>query len=275
MNHVKWIPILSTLLLLGSCGAPARRTPARESFGSNPLWNDGRAEVSIFAGSDAIDPASRNARARLVVARAAAGAAAFLVRFSIVPSPSAPGDSTTTLATLDAQSLEPSRLVVTRIRGADTTVVTTSPAGPDSVRVAIESRGTSHGGGAAVWRWPDSKRPRAYADALPVWLRQWAGEKTNFEMPIWLVPGLGSVTRPDATPAPVDAEVRRMDGGIVVTPAGRFDAIEFAVARDGEADAFWFSAAYPHELLKVLTAGHLAFELRSRERLAGAAPSSR
>jgi hypothetical protein len=272
MNHVKWMPIVLVLPLVASCGVPGRRAPSPESFGSNPLWNDGGSEVSIFAGSDAIDPASRNARARLVVARVDSlrGEGPFLMRFSIVRSPSAPGDSVVTFATLDAKSLEPSRVIVTRIHGSDTTTASASPAGADSVRVAIESRGTSRAGLAAALRWPDSKRPRAYADALPVWLRQWAGGKTTFEMPIWLVPGLDPIGHPGSTLAPIDAVVRRMDGGIVVTPAGRFDAVEFAVTRGGEADVFWFSAANPHELLKVLTAGHLALELRTRDHLAGA-----
>jgi hypothetical protein len=119
----------------------------------------------------------------------------------------------------------------------------------------VHAPGDGGAGHETALRWPAEDRPRVLYDALPLWLRQWASrEQPPFERRIWLLPGQTSGCSPATLARPVDALVRMTDGGTVEVPAGRFAAVQFAVAAEGSADAFWFDAAFPHVLLKVQAA---------------------
>jgi len=279
MKCLKWGLAVLLLIVLASCGGEARRVPPGGGFGSNVLWQDGRSEVSTYAGSTEFGTGGYPARARLVVSvrdlasarpsRGPADGRAFLLEFSIVSSDPAPGDSAVTAVSLRRRDLEPIEMNAVDVRGRDTVVISAAAMGTGSFRLM---RGTRGGGGAerVAWaRWPAGDRPHVLWDALPLWLRQWAGEKRPIEMRVWLLPGLVSSLASGRGVTPVDATIRRLDGGTIQVPAGRFAAVEFAVAAGGQADAFWLNASYPHELLKVQTARHLTLELLSTRRVAG------
>jgi hypothetical protein len=266
------------ILVLASCGGEARRVPPGGAFGSNVLWEDGKSEVSTYAGSTEFGMKGYPARARLVVslrdlssARSSPGPVdglAFLLEFSVVSSEPAPGDSAVTAVSLRRRDLEPLDMNAIDVRGRDTAVIRAAAMGTGSVRLTRGTRGDDGAERVAWSGWPAGDRPHVLWDALPLWLRQWAGEKTPLEMRVWLLPGVVSGLASGRSVTPADATIRRMDGGTIQVPAGRFAALEFAVAAGGEADAFWLNASYPHELLKVQTARHLRLELVSTRRVA-------
>jgi len=270
-----WLAAL-VILVLASCGGEARRVPSGGVFGSNVPWEDGKSEVSTYAGSTEFGTEGYPARARLVVSlrdvssapfsRGPADGRAFLLEFSLVSPDPAHGDSAVTAVSLRHRDLEPIQMNAIRVRGPDTAVIRAAAMGTRSFRLMRGVGGVER----VTWaRWPAGDRPHVLWDALPLWLRQWTGEKTPLEMRVWLLPGLGSSLASGRNATPVDAAIRRMDGGTVQVPAGRFAALEFVVAAGGEADAFWLNASYPHELLKVQTARHLTLELLSTRRVAG------
>jgi hypothetical protein len=281
MKYSKYGLAALALIVLGSCGGEARRVPPGGGFGSNALWDDGKSEVSTYAGSTEFGTEGYPTRARLVVSmrdlssarpsRGPADGRVFLLEFSIVSSDPARGDSAVTAVSLRRRDLEPIEMNAVDVRGRDTVLVQAAAMGTGSVRLTRLTRGDDGAERVAWVRWPAGDRPHVLWDALPLWLRQWASEKTPLEMRVWLLPGLVSSLAPGGSVTPMDATIRRMDGGTIQVPAGRFAALEFVVAAGGEADAFWLNANSPHELLKVQTARHLTLELQSTRRVAGSA----
>ena len=281
MKYSKCGLAVSTLLLLGSCGGHVRHLPPGGGFGSNPLWDDGKSEVSTYSGSDERDLQSHPVRARLVLSlspppspgapRGVAGERVFSMQLSVVSPASVPGDSAVTVASLRRADLAPLELSGVDIRGRDTMFVKAAAPEASTTQLTRLTRGGGATERVTSVDWPADDRPQVCWDALPLWLRQWVGEKTPLELRVWLLPGLvfGPVAGGSVTP--VDATIRMMDRGTIQVPAGRFAALEFAVSTGGESDAFWLNASYPHELLKLKTARHLALELQSTRRVAAPA----
>ncbi len=266
MDYLKWGCAAALLLCLPACGP---REPARGA-GRPPTWARGEAEVCTYAGPLDREPRRAAALARLVVsapgvvpAPSAGARDERLVRMELsVRSPAASeADSVLTFATLRARDLDVTGVSVTRFRGRERTLVEAIPDSAGGVRVVERDERSPRARREVRLRWPAGERPHVYWDALPVWLRAWAGESTPLEMRVWMLPSLAAGV-PLASPVPVDAVIRRLDGGTIRVPAGRFPALQFAVSSGWQADVFWLDADEPHELLRVRAANRLALDLR-------------
>lgn len=219
--------------------APARESrAARSGFAIQSLWDDGRAEFSTYTAATERYGQARPATARIIVVK----------------------------EDLLRASLEVLKESVSHTEDCGITFVRV---GPRQGRPVHETH--SYWEGEAdrelPLTWPAGDRPRVWWDALPVWLHAWADERTPREWPVWLLPGQISGRSQDENARPVDARIRRSDGGALEVPAGRFESVKFAVARAGQTDLFWFDARPPHVLLRMETAAGRKLALRRTQRL--------
>jgi hypothetical protein len=114
-------------------------------------------------------------------------------------------------------------------------------------------------------RWPAGER--VYADALPLWLRRYAGANAPFSMAVQLLPTQVNGRTPLAATRPVAATIALADTATIDVPAGRFTSARFTVTAGCATDSYWLGRAAPHVLLRMETAAGRRLELKKTLRL--------
>ncbi len=260
-------------------GVPPGGEPPDNLFTSS-LWDDGRAEYSIYTGVTERYGQPRPTEARMIVVKED------LVRATLVKSDSGPIPGKTVTAIkmnfsadfltgtytyhqavtvmFDRARLSPLKEVMAHHELCGITFVRV---GPVDGRLVHEAHSYWDGEadrtvpvefpqGAALW-W----------DALPVSLRLWAGRTKPFAMPVWLLPTQISGQSPLANTRPVRATLRLVDVGPLTVPAGEFTSVKFSIATPGGADTFWFDARAPHAMLRFDTHEGRSLQLKKSLRL--------
>jgi len=272
--------IMAALFLAGLAAQAAAAEAKRPAFSANPLWDDGKAELSQYEGTTKRYGEPRPTRARIVIVKED------LLRDARVKSESGPVPGRTdevlklvfvaefttgsyayrqaATTFLERGSLEVLKESMSHFDGCGITYVRV---GPKQGRVVHEAH--SYWEGEADREvplvWPAGGAPHVYWDALPLWLRgQIAGGGAS---KVLLLPTQVAGRSPIEATKPVVATIRWSDAGTISVPAGRFAARLAEVTTPSGADRFWFAAAFPHVLLKMETAAGRSLELRKTQRL--------
>lgn len=273
---------LAVLAIGAGCGrrGGARSRPP-ENVLANALWDDGRAEISQYAGLTPQGGQERPTIANLIVVKED------LLRTTLVKSDSGPIPGRTLTAikcnfTVDFRTgtyaeHEMATVMFERSKYAalKETAVHTDGCGLTFVRVgpvrgALVQQAHSYWEGEADRTThivpPDGAL--VYEDALPLWLRGWAGsERFPPELEIWLLPSQLGARAPLRAAHPVHALIRRATGDSIQVPAGRFETRVFTVETPLGRSRYWLDARFPHVLVRLENAAGRWLELRSTVRL--------
>lgn len=249
-------------------------------LGSDPLWDDGRAELSQYTGVTNRYGEDRPTEARIVIVKEDQLESS-LVKSDRGPLPGRTREVLKIVFTadfntgsyyyrqaattfLDRRTLEMRKLMASHFDGCGITTVRVAPRGGRWVHEA-----SSYWEGEAerdvTITWPISSAPRVFRDALPLWLR--GRLATSMPERVALLPGQVSGHSPIQNTRPVFATLRASDGGELAVPAGRFRTRRVDVTSGGRTDRFWFDATYPHLLVKLETDGGRRLELWKTQRL--------
>ncbi len=286
MNYLKWVPVTwwpAAALMLCALAAPGAAPGSGvrpEEVGSDPLWDDGKAEISIYGGTTPRYGTDRPTSARIVVVKED------LLRDALVKSDAGPipgrtrevlklvfvaefptgsyfyrQAATTFLARPGLEVLKEN------MSHFDNCGVTYVRVGPKNGRLTHEAHSYWEGEAdrEVPISWPGAMH--THWDALPLWLRQWAGEAAPPELKVWLLPGQIMGRSPIENTRPVQAIVRVTDGGMLEVPAGRFASRKIAVTTPAGTDLFWFDRRSPHVLLRLETAAGSRLALQKTVRL--------
>jgi len=277
-----WAAQLAVLMALALAGLAGRAAAEarRQSFAENPLWDDGRSELSQYEGTTLRYGEPRPTRARIVIVKED------MLRDTRVKSERGPVPGKTVevlkvvfvaefptgsyfyrqAATtfLERKSLEVLKESMSHFDGCGITYVRV---GPKQGRVVHEAH--SYWEGEADREvplvWPAGGAQHVFWDALPLWLRgQIAGGGAS---KVFLLPSQVAGRSPIEATKPVLATIRWSDAGTIAVPAGRFAAKLAEVVTPGGADRFWFAAAFPHVLLRMETTAGRSLELKKTQRL--------
>jgi hypothetical protein len=282
MNHSKgWFGLVA--LGLAALATPAPGAIAADPVLIRPLWDDGRAEFSIYVGTTERYGQTRPTEARLIVVKED------LLRESLVKSDAGPIPGRTVEAiklimVADFQTgtytyhqmasvffdRATERVLKETMSHTEACGITFVRVGPKGGRLVHEAH--SYWDGEADREtplvWPEDGRERLYWDGLPVSLRRWvAGGHAPFEVKAWLLPTQVSGRAPLENARPVEALIRMSDGGTLVLPAGRFKTRKFSVTSAAGTDLLWFDEAFPHPLVRLVTAAGRKIELKRTLRL--------
>src|SRR5437867_2204670 len=227
MNYLKCAVAGLALATLTACGATATGTAGAENIALGPLWDDGKAEFSLYQGTTERYGETRPTEARIIVVKED------LVRSTLVKSDGGPIPGKTVevlklnfLADFQTGSYTYHQMATVMFARATLDVlkeaisstescgITFVRIGPKSGRLVHETH--SYWDGEAdrevPLSWPQGAR--LYWDALPVSLRQWvAGGKSPFEKKAWLLPSQIANRLPIENTRPVEAAIRMSDGG--------------------------------------------------------------
>jgi len=268
---------LAAALSLAMPSATAERRPA---FAANPLWDDGKAELSQYEGTTKRYGEPRPTRARIVIVKED------LLRDARVKSESGPVPGKTdevlklvfvaefttgsyfyrqaATTFLERSSLEMLKESMSHFDGCGITYVRV---GPKQGRTVHEAH--SYWEGEADREvplvWPPGGAPHVFWDALPLWLRGQIA--SGGAAKVLLLPSQVGGRSPIEATKPVAATIRWSDAGTIAVPAGRFAARLAEVTSPGGTDRFWFDTAFPHVLLKMETVAGRSLELRKTQRL--------
>lgn len=280
--------LAATALLLVSVGPPGRGASAHASARgmraenpfASPLWDDGKAEYSIYTGVTSRYGQPRPTEARMVVVKED------LVRATLVKSDSGPVQGKTIpaiklnwSADFETGTYTYHQAVTVMFDRASLgplkeTMVHHELCGITTVRVAPEDghlvhRADSYWDGEATRtvrvNWPEGLP--LWWDALPVSLRGWAGRTQPFELRVVLLPSQVSGRSPLASTQPVDATLRLVKVEPLTVPAGRFTAARFSIETKDGVDTFWFDARTPYVMLRVDTHEGRSLALKKSVRL--------
>jgi hypothetical protein len=275
---------LGTCALAAVLAGPVAPAPARagSTFAMNPIWDDGKAEVSTYSGTTVRYGRPRPTRARMVVVKED------LVRATLVKSDAGPLPGRTfealkllfiadfptgtydyhQMASLFFQraSLDVLKETMSHTEGCGITFVRVEPRHGQLVHEA-HSYWDGEADREVAVLWPAGDRPRLWWDALPVALRPWTEGPDRFETKVWLLPGQVSGRSPIESTRPVEATLRGQGTWPLDVPAGHFETRRIAVLSPGGADLFWFDARPPHVLVMVQTAVGRKLQLQRTVRL--------
>jgi hypothetical protein len=293
MYHLKGIlarALLAGLVAAGAGGQGARAgSPAvavagpatgGTSFGANPIWDDGRAEISQYEGTTDRYGQPRPTRARLVVVKED------MLRDALVKSEAGPVRGRTVevlkvvfVAEFPTGSYFYRQVATTFLDRRTFSVLRESMSHFDGcgityVRIGARGGRTMHEA-HSYWEgeadrevplvWAADPLPRAHWDALPVWLRARVAREGSSRAQ--LLPSQIGGRSPIENTRPVVATIRWSDAGPIDVPAGRFAAREAEVATGAGTDRFWFDANPPHVLLRMETAAGRRLALVKTQRL--------
>ena len=247
------------------------------------LWDDGKAEVSLYTGTTLRYGESRPTEARMIVVKED------LLRSTLVKSERGPvpGETVTAiklLFTADFQTgtydyHQTASVFFERESGQvlKEAMSHTEQCGITYVRVAPRQGRWVHEA-HSYWegeadrevplRWPASTTERLFWDGLPVSLRAWvANDRPPAARKAWVLPTQVSGRSPLSSTRPVPVAFRMVAGGMLQVPAGRFDSRRVELVGPWGTDVFWFDEAFPHVLLKMQTAAGRRLELGRTLRL--------
>jgi hypothetical protein len=247
---------------------------------ADPLWDDGRAEISVYTGTTRQYDQVRPTGLRLIVVKEDL-LAGTLVKSDLGPLPgrtlaaiklNAIADFVTgtyayhEMATvmLDRASAEVLKETVSHTEGCGITFVRV---GPKAGRLVHEAHSYWEGEAdrEVEVRWPGA--PRLWRDALPLTLRNWCEAAQPFERVVWLLPGQVAGRSPIEATRPVRATIRMAGTTPLAVPAGRYTARRFSVVTPAGVDELWFDAEAPHVLLRIDTSAGRHLELARTRRL--------
>jgi hypothetical protein len=114
--------------------------------------------------------------------------------------------------------------------------------------------------------WP-AGRERLFWDALPVSLRPWVAEGRTLAADVWILPSQISGRSPLANTRPVAGRVHVRATETLQVPAGRFAARPIDVVTAAGTDRFWFAKDFPYPLLKMETSWGRSLALERTLRL--------
>ena len=281
MSRASWFQA-AALAAAWAWAASAGPAQAKSDYGLRPIWDDGKAEFSTYAGTTERYGKPRPTRARIIVVKED------LLRSTLVKREAGPLPGRTLealkmnfiadfptgtytyhqMASLffERASLEVLKESMSHAEGCGITFVRVGPKGG---RVVHEAH--SYWEGEADRQTPlvcpAEDRPHLWWDALPVTLRPWIERPGSFVEKVWLLPSQVSGTSPLSRTRPVEASVRVDDGGPLVVPAGRFVTRRVEVRSSAGTDRFWFDRSDPHVLIRIETAAGRTLELRRTRRL--------
>jgi len=280
---------LAGLALAVATGAAAPRPdaldPADPGWAQAPLWDDGKAEVSTYAGTTERYGQIRPTTARIIVVKED------LVRATMVKSDSGPVPGRTvealkqilvadfptgTYTYHQTAALFFARGTLAFLKEA---MSHTESCGITFVMVRAQGDHLVHEA-HSYWEgeadrqvrvpWPAPKRPHVLWDALPLWLRSLPrGDGRGGPLAVWLLPTQVSGRAPLASTRPVAATVRRTPGAAepLRVRAGEIPAFRYTVESPAGRDTFWLAAAAPHPLVRLATAAGRRLELLKTQRL--------
>jgi hypothetical protein len=270
------------LAALWASAAWAGPASAKSDLGLRPIWDDGKAEFSSYAGTTERYGKARPTQARIIVVKED------LMRSTLVKREAGPLPGRTLealkmnfiadfptgtytyhqMASLffERASLDVLKESMSHTEGCGITFVRV---GPKHGRIVHEAH--SYWEGEADREtplvWPAGDRPHLWWDALPVALRPWVERPGAFVEKVWLLPSQVSGTSPVSSTRPLEASVRVEDGGSLIVPAGRFLTRRVEVRSSAGTDRFWFDQRDPHVLIRIETAAGRMLELRGTQRL--------
>ena len=248
----------------GPGAGPPHAAPAGNVLAS-ARWDDGRAEYSTYSGVTPQGGQERRTTASLIVVKED------LLRASLVKSDSGsiPGRTVTAIkcnfisdfsaGTYGEHDMATVMLERSSGRAIKETASHTDGCGITFVRVGPVN-GTMTQQAHSYWQGEADRETRieipaaglVFEDALPVWLRRWAGSGGfPAELEVWMLPGQLGARAPIAAARPVRAVIRRAAGDTLVTPAGRFPTVRFSIQSPDGHSRYWLAAADPHLLVRV------------------------
>uniref|UniRef100_A0A832MLA0 DUF3108 domain-containing protein n=1 Tax=Eiseniibacteriota bacterium TaxID=2212470 RepID=A0A832MLA0_UNCEI len=272
---------LAAALLAGACGPSAGSVPAPANPLMLPLWDDGRAELSVYEGVVPRYGHDRPAKVTLVVVKED------LLEDTLVKSEAGPRPGRTVEAVkmhwvwqFSTGTYDYHQAATVMFRRADgvalkETMSSAEGCGITFVRVAPRGGRLVHAA-HSYWEGEADREvevPRRagqellFLDGAPVWLRRWAGAARPFETRVRLLPGQISARSPAAAARPVDAVLRYLGEEDLAVPAGRFRARRFAIAVGGATHLYWLDARAPHVLLRMQGADGRGMALAATRRL--------
>lgn len=262
----------------GGSGASAPAGPANPF--ADALWDDGRAEIALYAGTTPRYGIERPLSARIIVVKEDL-LLATLVKSETGP---VPGRTVEVLKMnliadfptgtydyhemasvfLRRADLSPLKETMSHTEGCGITFVRV---GPRDGRLAHEAHSYWEGEADRVIPIEEPRGELLWADALPVSLRRWAGPGEAFERRVWLLPSQVSGRSPAANARPVQATLRLVGTVPLSVPDGEHQARYFTVTAAQGTDHYWFDAAAPHVLLRLETAAGRRMVLENVTRL--------
>jgi hypothetical protein len=261
----------------------ANAAPAPVPIFADTLWDDGRAEVSVYTGVTSRYNQPRPLEQRMIVVKED------LLRDSLVKSDAGPvagrtvtaiklntiADFTTgtyayhqmTSVFVERANARVLKLTMSHTEGCGITFVRIGPRSASDPTLVHESHSYWDGESdrEVELRWPAGER--VYADALPLWLRRYAGATAPFSMDVQLLPTQVNGRAPLAATRPVAATIAFAGTATIDVPAGRFASARFTVTVGGATDTYWLGRAAPHVLLRMDTAAGRHIELKRTLRL--------
>jgi hypothetical protein len=283
------IALLACLALAAVAGAAPPRPdpldPTDPAWAVAPLWDDGKAEFSTYAGTTERYGQIHPTTARIIVVKED------LVRATLVKSDSGPVPGKTvealkqiivadfptgtytyhqTAALFFARgTLEFLKEAMSHTESCGITFVMLRAEG-DRLTHEAHSYWDGEADRRVTVAWPKPDRPRVVWDALPLWLRSLPrGDGRGGPMAVWLLPSQISGRSPLASTRPVAATVRLAPGGAerVRVAAGEIPSFRYTVESPAGRDTFWLAAVAPHPLIRLATAAGRRLELLKTQRL--------
>ncbi len=255
--------------------------PHPEYILANSLWDDGRAEFSIYSGTTERYGQTRPIEERLIVVKED------LLDGTLVKSDSGPIEGQTitaiklnTIADYPTGTYTYHEMSTVMFERASLSVLKETMSHTEGCGITFVRVGPKHGAlvheahsywdGEAdretVVDWPAGAH--TFADGLPVWLRQWmGGAEPRAWWSVWLMPPQVSGRSPLASTRPIQARITRTDGGTLRVPAGAFATRRFDVATSTGTDSYWLDRRFPYVMVRLESAAGRRLELRKTLRL--------
>ena len=265
--------VLALLCLAGAATAPPE---GNADFGSHPLWDDGKAEVSLYDVEEPRYGTARRFEARMIVVKEDLRLDTH-VKSDRGP---VPGETQEVLklnhlrliptgtydyhqmlsAYLERSSLQPVKLSMAHFESCGITFVELL-VGAGKLKQVSHSYWEGEADRELTIPFGDGS---LLADALPLQLRGMDLARTA-PLEVKVLPS--QIGGRVATPALVPMTLTFKPAGRLEVPAGAFEAIEAElVGTEGKA-RFFFEKAFPHRLIKMETAARGVYTLRKSLRL--------
>jgi hypothetical protein len=293
--------VLAALVLLGGLAdAPERGRRPADATGRDlgpagggpppaanpliaPLWDDGRAELSLYRGSTPRYGEDRTTEMRLIVVKED------LLRDALVKSERGPVPGRTReaiklhmVADFRTGTYDYHQTATVFFDRRTTDVLKEAMSHTESCGITYVRVGRKRGRwiheSRSYWEgeadrevalaWPPGRGERLFWDGLPVTLRRWVhGGRAPFAMDVWVLPSQVSGRAPIEGTRPFRARLEMSDGGTLTVPAGRFRSRKFELRTPSGRDVFWFDEAFPYPLLRLETSWGRKLALRRTMRL--------
>jgi hypothetical protein len=271
------------LACASGCGPAAQPAGAPGGNGAlrSAIWDDGRAEYSLYSGLTPQNGEERRTTARWIVVKEE------LLRATLVKSDSGPIAGRTVTAIkcnfisdwsagtydehgmatvmLERSSGQALKETASHMDGCGITFVRV---GPENGMMTQQAHSYWEGEADRVTKIEMPSGGLVFEDGLPVWLRMWAGQ-TPFPqgLAVWMLPGQLGARAPLSSASAVRAVIRRTPGGSLETPAGHFECVAFSVDSPSGRRRYWLDVRPPHVLVRAERADGAWLELRRTLRI--------